>query len=230
MQKLTWFTFVSVILFCSSCKNNDFIKGEEGLEYKIISSGSGEKVKYGQFLQLHIAQYVRKNNTDSLLQNTRNSIPYTEALDSITIPPAYFKILAGLRNNDSAVIRILTDSAFKKQTMPPIFQKGQFLLTTIKVVNIFKTKEEADVARKAANEKAELAIKAKQAEQLTKDDGILNDYFKKHNITPSKAPLGTYVEIINPGTGKFFFMGWYHKWPMVVGRLYHGKKWPLLLF
>ena len=201
MQKLTWLAFVSVILFCTSCKNNDFIKAKEGLEYKIISSGNGETVKYGQFIQMQIAEYLVKNNKDSLLQS-RNSMPNIEVLDSTSIPPNYFKIFSQLRNGDSLVMRISMDSITKKNpNIPPYMKGAQYLEQTIRVSNIFKTREEADVARKAANEKAELEMKAKQAAQLKKDDVEINNYLKKNNITAVKAPLGTYVQIKEPGTG-----------------------------
>jgi FKBP-type peptidyl-prolyl cis-trans isomerase len=37
--------------------------------------------------------------------------------------------------------------------------------------------------------------------QIAKDDKIISDYLSKNNIKAVKAPLGTYVEIIEPGTG-----------------------------
>ncbi len=54
---------------------------------------------------------------------------------------------------------------------------------------------------------AEMAIARKKdsinnAALAAKDEKTLTDYFTKNNIKATRAPHGTYVEIIQPGTGK----------------------------
>lgn len=108
-----------------------------------------------------------------------------------------------MKKGDSLVLRILTDSAFKQspQGMPPMFQKGHYLLTTVKLENIYKDGAAADSARKVAMAATQERMKAMSAEQIKKDDKILTDYFAKNNIKVQKSPEGTYVEILQPGTG-----------------------------
>lgn len=192
------------IFALSACKES-FKKGEEGIEYKIISSGKGEKVGYGEFMQMQISQLYNDGKKDSVLTDTRTSPqgPAFEVLDSTNMPPAYYKILSQLKKGDSLIIRIMVDSAFKNspQGIPEFFKKGNYLSTTVKVEDIFKTRELADAARTkamaAAQEKQELV----DAEQITKDDKTLTEFFAKNNIQAVKAPKGTYVQIITPGTG-----------------------------
>ncbi|MEX1202010.1 MAG: hypothetical protein WEA59_02105, partial [Ferruginibacter sp.] len=72
MKKVSLVSLAAVVLF-SACKES-FKKGDNGLEYKIISSGSGEKIQYGNFMELNIASYYSMgNNKDSLLSDTRTS-------------------------------------------------------------------------------------------------------------------------------------------------------------
>ncbi|RYY49388.1 MAG: hypothetical protein EOO06_07245 [Chitinophagaceae bacterium] len=192
------------ILALSACKES-FKKGQKGLEYKIITSGSGDKVKMGEFMHLEIGQYYSNGKTDSLLSDSRTSPqgPVIQPLDTTSIPAEFTAILTQLRKGDSAVIRILVDSVFKEmpQQMPPAFKKGHYLITTVKMVDILKTATAADSARVKAMEAAQVRMKAQGEEQLKKDDKILQDYFAKNNIKTVKGKLGTYVEIIQPGTG-----------------------------
>jgi len=203
MRKISLVLSMAIIAL-SACKES-FKKGDEGIEYKIISSGKGETVQYGNFMQLQVAQLYNDGKKDSSISNTRTSPQGAafEVLDSTTMPAPYFKILRLLKKGDSLVIRIMVDSAFKNspQGIPEFFKKGNYLFTTAKVENIFKTREQADSARNIAMAAAQEKQKVLDAELLKKDDKTLTDYFAKNNIQAVKAPLGTYVQIITPGTG-----------------------------
>ena len=203
MKKVSSLLLLVVVIF-SACNLSSFKKGKDNLEYKIIADGSGPKIQYGNFMQIGIATYYNTGKKDSLLNDTRVSgRPIIEMLDSVSTPPAYFDILKQLRKGDSAVIRILSDSAFKTmpEQMPPFIKKKHYLLTTIKVINIFTTKDQADSCRKAVMALAQQKDSINAIAQLAKDDKILADYFAKNNIKAAKAPQGTYVQIITPGSG-----------------------------
>ncbi|MEI8052895.1 MAG: FKBP-type peptidyl-prolyl cis-trans isomerase [Bacteroidota bacterium] len=202
MRKLSYL-LTAVILF-SACQQN-FKKGEKGLEYKIISSGSGAKIKVGDFMQMQICQYLNDGKRDSLLNDTRaNGGPIIEPFDANSVPPEYYKILSQLKNGDSAVIRLIVDSMFAKNpgTMPPFIKKGYHFITTIKLLNIFNNQKEVDSARQSEMIIRERKDSIDNIAIMQKDDKTLQDYFKKNNITGiQKTPLGTYVQIIQPGTG-----------------------------
>ena len=203
MRKIS-FVAALAILALSACKES-FKKGQKGLEYKIIASGSGDKIKIGDFMHLEIGQLYNNGKIDSVLSDTRTSPQgaMIQPLDTISIPTEFSSILTQMRKGDSAVIRILTDSVFKDmpQAMPPSFKKGHYVLTTIKVVDIYKSQAASDSARMKAMELAQQRMKIQADEQLKKDDKILTDYFAKNKINVVKGKLGTYVEILQPGTG-----------------------------
>jgi len=175
------------------------------VEYKILASGSGDKIKVGDIMHLEIGQFYNNGKTDSVLSDTRTSPQgaFIQPFDTTMIPVEFSSILKQLRKGDSAVIRILTDSIFKDMpgSMPPVFKKGHYMLTTIKVVDIYKTPAAADSAKMKAMELAQQRMKAQAEEQQKKDDKILKDYFAKNKINAVKGELGTYVEILQPGTG-----------------------------
>lgn len=201
MRKISLFSLAVILL--AACQQN-FKKGDKGLEYKIISTGKGPKIKTGQFMQLHIAQYINNGKTDSLLNDSRtNGAPIIEPFDSTTVPPEYFKILSQVKKNDSLVIRLIVDSMFAQNptSMPPFIKKGYHFITTVKVVNIFNTREQADSANVAEMKIKQVKDSIESIKILAQDDKTLQDYFKKNNIKATKTPLGAYVEMIQPGAG-----------------------------
>lgn len=203
MKKISFIAALAVLAL-SACKES-FKKGQNGLEYKIVGSGSGDKIKNGEFMQLAVCQIYNNGKADTVLSNTRtnNQGDMIDVLDSARIPPEYYAILSQMRKGDSMVVRILTDSAFKASPMgiPEPFKKGRYLFTTIKMVNIFKTGTEADSARVKSAEAAQKRMTEQVAETRKKEDKELVEYFKKNNITVNKSPLGTYVQVTQAGTG-----------------------------
>ena len=99
------------MLALSACTGS-FKKGDKGLEYKIISTGKGKTIEYGNYMQIHIKQ-VYAGTKDTVMMDTRDYMPRIQALDSVGTPMAYYKIIKQMKNGDSLIIRLLTDSAFK---------------------------------------------------------------------------------------------------------------------
>lgn len=199
------FSFLCLgVIFMVSCKQN-FQKGPKGLEYKIISNGNGTSMKYGDFMQMQIAQYINNGKTDSLMSDTRTSSgAVIQPLDSMSIPPDYYKIISKMKNGDSLVLRMLADSLIAQNPggMPPFIKKGYYLLTTVKLLNVFKNQSQADSARNAEMILQRAKDSVANIELLKQDEKAIQNYLKKNNISnATKAPLGTYVQIIQAGTG-----------------------------
>jgi len=128
MKRTSYFLLAAIILF-SACQQS-FKKGEEGLEYKIISGSKGEPIKYGEFMQIDIVQVYSDGKKDSTLSDTRTSSgAIIQPLDSINTPKEYFNILKQLKKGDSLVIRILSDSIMQKNPvgLPPCRRRGRYL-------------------------------------------------------------------------------------------------------
>ena len=209
------FFYLSVIcvLALTAC-TGAFKKGDNGIEYKIISKGSGKTVGYGNFIQIHIKQ-VYGGTKDTVLLDTRDIMPRIQILDSVNTPVASYKIISQMKKGDSLIIRLLTDTAFKTspQEMPPFMKKGKYLYTHVKLVNFFETREQADSANKAESLLAKPKVFKKQMEEVEKDlatkkqqldidNKIIQDYLLKNNIKAVKTKWGTYVAITTEGTGE----------------------------
>ena len=203
MRKI-YLGFAMAVFLLSACKQN-FKKGEMGLEYKIISEGSGSTLASGDYMQLQLSQFYNNGKTDSLLNDSRNTTgAIIQPFDSSSVPPAFFKILSKLKKGDSLVLRQLTDSMFAQYpgSMPPYFKKGNYFVTYIRLMNIFKTAQQADSAGRAEFVLMQKKDSIKNVSLMAAQDKELKAYFAKNNITNvTKAPQGTYVQIIQPGTG-----------------------------
>lgn len=182
------------------CKES-FKKSSEGLMYKIISDGKGEKIQNGNFFEIQFDQTYKAGNKDTVLADSRNFGNQIAQMDSLGIPPAYYKIFSQIRKGDSVVIKQSTDSIIKMGNAPEFLKKGQFIISHYKIVNIFTSKEQADSAAKAQYDVARQKDSVKAAAQLVLDDKAVAEYLSKNKITAAKAPKGTYVEILTPGTG-----------------------------
>ena len=207
MRNISLLAIVAILF--SSC-GQDFKKGDKGLEYKITATGSGEKVKIGNFLKLHFCEIISDGKKDSILRDTRkNGTPIIQPFDSASIPPEYFKIIAQLRKGDSLTIRLLVDSMsmYKENkdipgAMPPFMKKGNYILTTVKLLDVFKNQAQMENDQKKMFQAKMEKDSIENIQILAKEDKELQAFFKKNNITGlQKTKLGTYVQITQPGTG-----------------------------
>jgi FKBP-type peptidyl-prolyl cis-trans isomerase len=110
-----------------------------------------------------------------------------------------------------------SDSLLKQNPDITVYKKGQQVITTIKVQKVFKTQDEAsaDMYKAQIPTKEELAQNYKMMRQnvdaymkdsanaasLQRDDKIIEDYLKAHNINARKTEWGVYFQELTPGSG-----------------------------
>lgn len=199
MKHFIYLMAVTSVLF-ASC-NKPFKKTEGGLQYKIISDGKGKTLENGNFFEIQFDQIYKGSGKDTVLFDSRTVSNQIVSMDSLAIPPVYFKIFKESRKGDSIIVKQLTDSLMKGGNTPPFMKKGAYIIAHYKIVNIFSTKEGADSAYQVQMELAKVKDSVNAIQQLKKDDKTITDYLAKNNIKAVKAPMGTYVEIISQGTG-----------------------------
>ena len=212
MRQFIYLTTLSI--FGLTACTSEYKKAERGLEYKIIGNGRGNKVAYGNFLQMHTKQIYQGSNMDTVLVDSRDIMPEIERYDSLSYPRDLFKIFGQVRKADSLVLRLSADSIFGSNMQPPpsFVKKGGYMYTSIKVINIFDSKAQADSAYAAEMKIAEPKIFKRQVQEVEKtlllnkrqlevDDKIISDYLAKNNIIASKSKWGTYVVINKEGVG-----------------------------
>ncbi len=159
-----------------------------GLQYKIFTSNAGPKIKLNDIITFN---FVQKTDKDSVLMNSfevnRPATIQVQASQNIADLMDFFPLLA---LNDSAIVRIPTDSIFNKPEMeqqrPPFLPKGSSLFITVKI-NKIQSMEEAMAERQKMMDD----MKGAESSALAK-------YLSDSKINPLKTATGLRYIITKP--------------------------------
>lgn len=203
MKKTLYLALCATIVLAGCSK--PFKKAKDGSEYKIIENAKGKKAGTGDFLQANILVKYK----DSVIYSTQEmGMPSFIPYDTAKLPEFFNSVHEG----DSIILRISTDTLFKKQQNEPYMKKGQFLYQYVKIAKIYSSREQVDsvaktyqagakaAGRKRTIKEIEKQLKENEA-QLKKDDAVINEYLAKNNLKATKTSWGTYVVINTPGNG-----------------------------
>lgn len=168
-----------------------FIKTATGLQYKIVTHGTGSRhPQKGDRLEMHI--HVYKNDSalfDSRAMNNGKPVPFQVQEAQFKGDPieGFMKMVAG----DSAVMRLPVDSLIKqnKQMMPGM-KAGDMLVYHVALVSV-----KSDAEYKTEQE-------TKAAAQVKIDQEAIVAYLKQHNIQAQHTASGLYYVIHQEGTGE----------------------------
>ena len=170
--------FIAIAL--SSCKSS-FKKEKDGILYKIISDGKGKQLTSGKYFEIQFDQSYKDSKTDTVLADSKKIGNQFAQMDSMAIPPIYFRIFKQARSGDSIIIKQPTDSIIKMggPSIPAFIKKGQYVVAHYKIVNIYDTKEEVEVAVKANAEKMKIKDSIRAIAQMVIDSKLIDEYLAK---------------------------------------------------
>lgn len=189
----------AILLFAVGCKDQSFKKTKKmGIEYK-SGGGSGNPIKYGNAIEFQAFQYYN----DSLMSSPFDTVAQIIEIDSTKLPPDYIEIFTSARNGDSVLTRTATDSIAKYGQLPPYAKKGagQYFGYHFKILDVVTDPAKIAAIRNASMESMRRIDSISMIKQRVIDDSTLSAYLTKNNIKATKTAKGTYVEIIDPGTG-----------------------------
>ncbi|WP_345078029.1 FKBP-type peptidyl-prolyl cis-trans isomerase [Nemorincola caseinilytica] len=164
-----------------------------GIEYKVIKKGDGtRKAGIGDQVEMFIHVYLG----DSAIFDSRKMYNATQPVPvKMTAPTRNGDLMEGfmmLAAGDSALLTVPVDTLLKGNApqMPGMKPSvGQKMVYQVQVVSV-RTAEE----QKKYDE--EMAGKQKGI-----DEQLLQEYFKKKKLTPTKTESGLYYTITKKGTG-----------------------------
>lgn len=209
---------VGVALALGACNNVDFKKSKGGMPYKVFASKSGTEIEPGNFIKIHLVQKIK----DSVRFSTHTTMPLYIPV-SEGQPYDFTEVLPDLKEGDSLFTVQVMDTfiARNPQAIPPEFQKGDKIETGIRILKVFKTQEE--VMQDEAKERATAFDRDTAVQnQLQKDIALINTYLQQNNIQAKKTGKGTYVQLLQPGTGAQATEGKYVS-VMYKGMTFEGK-------
>ncbi|RYD56046.1 MAG: peptidylprolyl isomerase [Sphingobacteriales bacterium] len=190
IKRIIPFALLGMAIFgFQSCKNNDFKKTKDGLEYKIVKDEKGEqRPAVGDIVKMHIYIHVG----DSALFNSRK-LNNNEPIE-FPVMPAEFKGdwtdgLTLLSPGDSAVFRIPADSVAKRGQIPAWMKKTDKIIYEVVMVSV---KSQAQARQE---------MEQQMSGQKDMDDRMLQEYFSKNGLAPQKTASGLYYIIEKQGSG-----------------------------
>ncbi len=237
MKKAIFYSLagISLLLTMASC-NTSYDRTKSGLLYKIISGGSKDSsVQEGDWIKFTFQQKLN----DSVVINTFGKMPAYVKIepgmkDAANYHPS--EIYPLLKKGDSVVIVALMDSLLRKGLMQPGqpgIKKSDRIIFSLKVMDVFRDDDtyqkdlaaetERDAPRQAKEREEETAKMQKQIKEMQEKEyaeleksgeiekGIkaMEAYLKSKNITATKVGKGTFVKVIEEGTGEFAGPGKY---------------------
>lgn len=182
----------ATVLGFTACKpGNEFKTTKDGLEYKIVNDVAGDhKPQLGDIIEMHVKTKIGDSSLfDSYKMNNGQPVQFPLMAGGFKgdLPDGLMMLTPG----DSAVFRVSLDSVRKKGAqLPPWIKPTDKMEYQVKLVSV-KTQEEM-----------KKEMEAKSAGQKDADDKILQDFFTKNNIHPTKTASGLYYVMANPGSGE----------------------------
>jgi len=186
----------ATIFSLNACKSEGgFKKTENGVLYNIVKDEKGAAAQVGDVISMHMTAKYKDDQVDTTLFDSRkmnNNIPIEIPLPAPAFKGDFVEALMKLSAGDSAIIRIAVDSLKNQQGMqlPDFMKSGQYLEYSVALLSV-KSQQEM---RKEQEQHAEI--------QKTKDEQLLQDYFKTNNLQPSKTASGLYYIIEKEGSGE----------------------------
>jgi len=171
MKRINYlFVMLATLSLATACNNVNYKKSKSGMLYKIFPSDSKDSVaKPGDWVKLNFT--IKLN--DSVLQTTYGKMPfYTKA--SISSETAYnpTELLVLVKTGDSAVCVALADTLFKRGQLPEgkIYKKGDRLVTSFKVLSVFRNDSTYMADQKVEIEKDKPRAMKEMQEEMKKQE------------------------------------------------------------
>ena len=206
-----------------ACNSVDFKKTSAGVPYKVFSSSKGDSIRQNYVVRFMVIQKVKdsirySSYKDGMPQYAQIQ-PLRDSISYLDIGSNIMEIMTKLKSGDSLYMVQSADSMIKKDPAAAAqFKKGQQIVTTVRIVSVFKTPAEAREAYTKDNEAMMKTALAKADEtdkenlarfkkdtaaqaQIAKDDKIIEEYLSAHHIQAQKTGWGVYVQTLSPGDG-----------------------------
>jgi FKBP-type peptidyl-prolyl cis-trans isomerase FkpA len=218
MQFLKTFSFVALAaFFAAGCNNVEFQKTSAGVPFKVFTDNKGDSIKPEYIVRFEV---IQKTKDTVLFSSYQQNAPQYLQVQPVSTGVTYtdiggniMEILPKLRKGDSVYIVQATDSLIQlnPDMTAQALKKGDELITTIRITEVYKTVEEANEAvtkdRVAQSDKRETeSLEAFRKDtaaqnQLRTDNRIIEEYLSKNKIQTRKTDWGVYVQTINEGQG-----------------------------
>ncbi len=193
----------------AACNSVDFKKTSAGVPYKVFGGNSSkDSLPATGIIKFNVIQKVKDSVLFSSYKDGRPQyIPVSQVLGStarnyIDFEGNFSEIMRKARKGDSIYIVMSADSFLKTPPpMPVPFKKGDEIVTTIRIVEVYKTEAEAQEDQRKVME----PLMKKQQEEAAKaqaaEGAVIEQYVQKNMPKATKTASGLYYEVLKEGQG-----------------------------
>ncbi len=177
-----------------ACKNEaKFETSEDGYQYRFVVNGEGELPKEGDVIFYNM-KYTTE--TDSMLYESKpgepTPIPYNAQYWD-NLGPLY-KAFQKIKEGDSIIVKVPTkrlfEESFNAKVPEGINAEGEIIF----YIGADKILTQPEM---------EAEIRAKNEEQLKKEEGIINDFLAQNNLEAKVTESGLHYIIEKEGSGSY---------------------------
>lgn len=178
MKKILFLAFLSIPFICRAQAQNNFQRTPKGIQYRIITHGTGAKIKLEDVITF---QAVQKTEKDSVLFSSyaighpvKIQVKPSENIGDL------MDLFPLLTINDSVMVRLPTDSVFAghEDARPPFLPKGTNMLFILKIEKV-QSLTDAIAERNATMDKFR-----------ADETAAANKYIDAHKLAVKTTPSG----------------------------------------
>jgi FKBP-type peptidyl-prolyl cis-trans isomerase FkpA len=210
MRVLTTILAASVLLL-TSC--NKFKKTKSGMNYKITSAVSKEKIKQGNAVKFNVELKIA--GKDTVLGSTYNEMPLFEVIDTAKLAMqkySFWELLPLMGKGDKAEFVMSVDTLVKLKAVEynKDFKKGGTINGKMEILNVYPNQDaakadyeaEAKKAQEKKNAKMEIErakMEKETAGETAKEKTAIEKYLADKKFKAIVTASGSYVIVENAG-------------------------------
>jgi len=193
----------------TACGQKEFVTSDTGLEYLMVTQGSGERPNDGDFMMLNVSYSDANENVMFSSADRGGALPLNY-VDSVFKNNGSleegFKLL-GL--GDSIILKVQAEKIFKESFRQPLPDTipSESIITVYMGVQAIYNQEEFQTYRMEQSQKMRAKAAEESNAQVAKDAKIIEDYLIENNIEAQSTPEGLYYVITKEGNGEMPALG-----------------------
>ncbi|MBA2406589.1 MAG: FKBP-type peptidyl-prolyl cis-trans isomerase [Chitinophagales bacterium] len=188
--KPTFFLYFAIFLLVvasNSCKQEEYKKTPNDLQYRIIVDNKEGEAQPGQVMKYNV--YWRTDSDSLFLSTKEQNTPIYSKVDKPKFKGDPLEILTMLGKGDSASCYLPADLVFRGSP-PPFLHHGDFMKLDFHVLDVMSEEEYNQL------------MNLKSADQLSIEQQTIESYLSKNSLKGEKTPSGLYVIVEDLGKGK----------------------------
>jgi FKBP-type peptidyl-prolyl cis-trans isomerase len=185
--RVFYISFLISACAIASCKQEEYKKSPNDLQYKIIVDNKDGEAQPGQVMKYNV--YWRTDKDSLFLSTKDQNTPIYSKVDKPKFKGDPLEILTMIGKGDSASCYLPADLVFRGSP-PPFLHHGDFMKLDFKVLDVM------------SEEEYNTLMNAKAADQQSSEQKDIESYLSSNNLKGEKTPSGLYVIVEDLGTGK----------------------------